>query len=113
MQVTEHSLELSIMELFENEGYTHQTGVYLIKISVDVYLLSAQRASSLRPKRYALKIIRMRFFGNFFYALPEKKLVSILSWRTVLARNHEFEVQEQDFKETRPKILSEFSTKSH
>lgn len=26
MQVTEHSLELSIMELFENEGYTHQTG---------------------------------------------------------------------------------------
>lgn len=26
MQFTEHSLELSIMELFENEGYTHQTG---------------------------------------------------------------------------------------
>lgn len=25
MQFTEHSLELSIMELFENEGYTHQT----------------------------------------------------------------------------------------
>ncbi len=23
MQFTEHSLELSIMELFENEGYTH------------------------------------------------------------------------------------------
>ena len=26
MQFTEHSLELSIIELFENEGYTHQTG---------------------------------------------------------------------------------------
>lgn len=25
MQFTEHSLELSIMELFENEEYTHQT----------------------------------------------------------------------------------------
>ena len=25
MQFTEHSLELSIMELFENERYTHQT----------------------------------------------------------------------------------------
>lgn len=25
MQFTKHSLELSIMELFENEGYTHQT----------------------------------------------------------------------------------------
>lgn len=25
MQFNEHSLELSIMELFENEGYTHQT----------------------------------------------------------------------------------------
>lgn len=26
MQFNEHSLELSIMELLENEGYTHQTG---------------------------------------------------------------------------------------
>lgn len=26
MQFTEHNLELSIMELFENEGYTHRTG---------------------------------------------------------------------------------------
>ena len=26
MQFNEHQLELSIMELFENEGYTHQTG---------------------------------------------------------------------------------------
>lgn len=25
MQFTDHSLELSIMKLFENEGYTHQT----------------------------------------------------------------------------------------
>ena len=38
MQFTEHSLELSIMELFENEGYTHQTGQYIHREKTDVLL---------------------------------------------------------------------------
>ena len=36
MQFTEHSLELSIMELFENEGYTHQTGQDIHREKTDV-----------------------------------------------------------------------------
>ena len=38
MQFTEHSLELSIMELFENEGYTHQTGKDIHREKTDVLL---------------------------------------------------------------------------
>ena len=38
MQFTEHSLELSIMELFENEGYTHQTGQDIHREKTDVLL---------------------------------------------------------------------------
>ena len=38
MQFTEHSLELSIMELFENEGYTHQTGKNIHREKTDVLL---------------------------------------------------------------------------
>ena len=34
MQFDEHKLELSIMELFENEGYTHQTGHNIINLRI-------------------------------------------------------------------------------
>ena len=51
MQFTEHSLELSIMELFENEGYTHQTGQDIHREKTDV-LLSELLATFLRH-RYA------------------------------------------------------------
>ena len=51
MQFTEHSLELSIMELFENEGYTHQTGQDIHREKTDV-LLPELLATFLRH-RYA------------------------------------------------------------
>ena len=51
MQFTEHSLELSIMELFVNEGYTHQTGNDIHRKKSDV-LLEDLLASYLRH-RYA------------------------------------------------------------
>ena len=38
MQFDEHKLELSIMELFENEGYTHQTGQDIHREKTDVLL---------------------------------------------------------------------------
>ena len=38
MQFNEHQLELSIMELFENEGYTHQTGNDIHREKTDVLL---------------------------------------------------------------------------
>nr|MCR4714044.1 HsdR family type I site-specific deoxyribonuclease [Treponemataceae bacterium] len=53
MQFTEHSLELSIMELFENEGYTHQTGQVIHREKSDV-LLGELLAAYLRH-RYALE----------------------------------------------------------
>ncbi len=40
MQFDEHALELSIMELFENEGYTHQTGQDIHREKVDVLIPS-------------------------------------------------------------------------
>lgn len=53
MQFTEHSLELSIMELFENEGYSHQTGQDIHREKSDV-LLGDLLATYLRH-RYALE----------------------------------------------------------
>ena len=38
MQFNEHQLELSIMELFENEGYTHQTGNDIHREKTDALL---------------------------------------------------------------------------
>ncbi len=38
MQFNEHQLELYIMELFENEGYTHQTGNDIHREKIDVLL---------------------------------------------------------------------------
>lgn len=38
MQFNEHQLELSIMELFENEGYTHQTWNDIHREKTDVLL---------------------------------------------------------------------------
>lgn len=38
MQFNEHQLELYIMELFENEGYTHQTGNDIHREKTDVLL---------------------------------------------------------------------------
>ena len=51
MQFTEHNLELSIMELFENEGYTHQTGQDIHREKTDVLLPELLRAFLLH--RYA------------------------------------------------------------
>lgn len=36
MQFNEHQSEFSIMELFENEGYTHQTGNDIHREKTDV-----------------------------------------------------------------------------
>ena len=55
MQFTERCLELSIMELFENEGYTHQTGQDIHREKSDV-LLDDLLAAYLR-NRYALDIL--------------------------------------------------------
>ena len=52
MQFTEHSLELSIMELFENEGYTHQTGLDIHREKTDVLL--PQLLSTFLLHRYAV-----------------------------------------------------------
>ena len=51
MKFTENSLELSIMELFENEGYTHQTGQDIHREKTDVLLPELLRAFLLH--RYA------------------------------------------------------------
>ena len=52
MQFTEHSLELSIMELFENEGYTHQTGQDIHREKTDVLL--PELLSTFLLHRYAV-----------------------------------------------------------
>ena len=52
MQFTEHSLELSIMEFFENEGYTHQTGQDIHREKTDVLLPELLNAFLLH--RYAV-----------------------------------------------------------
>lgn len=51
MQFTEHSLELSIMELFENEGYTHQTGQDIHREKTGILL--PQLLSAFLLHRYA------------------------------------------------------------
>ena len=55
MQFTEHSLELSIMELFENEGYTHQTGQDIHREKTDVLL--PELLSAFLLHRYATEDI--------------------------------------------------------
>ena len=65
MQFTEHSLELSIMELFESEGYTHQTGQDIHRQKTDV-LLPELVATFLRH-RYAA------------YFLTESEISSIIT----------------------------------
>ena len=52
MQFTEHSLELSIMELFENEGFTHQTGQNIHREKTDVLL--PELLSTFLLHRYAV-----------------------------------------------------------
>lgn len=65
MQFTEHSLELSIMELFENEGYTHQTGQDIHRQKTDVLL----------PELLAT-FLRHRYAADF---LTESEIVSIIT----------------------------------
>ncbi len=65
MQFTEHSLELSIMELFENEGYTHQTGQDIHRQKTDVLL----------PELLAT-FLRHRYAADF---LSESEIVSIIT----------------------------------
>ena len=55
MQFTEHSLELSIMELFENEGYTHQTGQDIHREKIDVLL--PELLSTFLRHRYAVDFL--------------------------------------------------------
>ena len=65
MQFTEHSLELSIMELFENEGYTHQTGQDIHREKTDVLL----------PKLLATFLCH-RYAAEF---LTENEITSIIT----------------------------------
>ena len=65
MQFTEHSLELSIMELFENEGYTHQTGQDIHREKTDVLL----------PELLAT-FLRHRYAADF---LTESEIASIIT----------------------------------
>ena len=65
MQFTEHSLELSIMELFENEGYTHQTGQDIHREKTDVLL----------PKLLATFLCH-RYAADF---LTENEITSIIT----------------------------------
>ena len=65
MQFTEHSLELSIMELFENEGYTHQTGQDIHREKTDVLL----------PELLAA-FLRHRYVADF---LTESEIASIIT----------------------------------
>ena len=65
MQFTEHSLELSIMELFENEGYTHQTGQDIHRQKTDVLL----------PELLAT-FLRHRYAADF---LTETEITSIIT----------------------------------
>lgn len=65
MQFTEHNLEFSIMELFQDEGYTHQTGAEIHRERTDV-LLDDLLSSYLRH-RYA------------FENLTENEIASIIA----------------------------------
>ena len=65
MQFTEHGLELSILELFENEGYTHQTGQDIHREKTDVLL----------PELLAT-FLRHRYAADF---LTESEIVSIIT----------------------------------
>lgn len=65
MQFTEHNLELSIMEMFQDEGYTHQTGSEIHREKTDV-LLDDLLSSYLRH-RYA------------FENLTENEIASIIA----------------------------------
>lgn len=65
MQFTEHSLELSIMELFENEGYTHQTGQDIHREKTDVLL----------PELLAT-FLRHRYAADF---LTESEIATIIT----------------------------------
>ena len=65
MKFTENSLELSIMELFENEGYTHQTGQDIHREKTDV----------LQPELLAT-FLRHRYAADF---LTESEIVSIIT----------------------------------
>ena len=62
MQFNEHQLELSIMELFENEGYTHQTGNDIHREKTDV--LRGSLLKTYLCHRYA-KEDWIRIFGYF------------------------------------------------
>ena len=65
MQFTEHSLELSITELFENEGYTHQTGQDIHREKTDVLL----------PELLAT-FLRHRYAADF---LTESEIAAIIT----------------------------------
>ena len=61
MKFTERSLELSIMELFENEGYTHQTGSDIHREKSDV-LLYDLLATFLRYRRDIPELFKYNAF---------------------------------------------------
>ena len=65
MQFTERSLELSIMELFENEGYTHRTGLNIHREKSDVLL----------PELLAA-FLRHRYAADF---LTESEIATIIA----------------------------------
>ena len=65
MQFTERSLELSIMELFENEGYTHRTGLDIHREKSDVLL----------PELLAA-FLRHRYAADF---LTESEIATIIA----------------------------------
>ena len=69
MQFNEHQLELSIMELFENEGYTHQTGNDIHREKTDV-LLPELLSTFLLPLIYSHQICVQIHQHQQFHHLP-------------------------------------------
>lgn len=71
MQFTEHSLELSIMELFVNEGYTHQTGNNIHREKSDVLL--PELLATFLHHRYAADLLTESEIASMHHATEKYK----------------------------------------
>mgnify|MGYP006377769715 FL=1 len=82
MQFTEHSLELSIMELFENEGYTHHTGQDIHREKTDVllpellsaFLLHRYAADGITESEIAIIITQLKNISGSDYDANKRML---------------------------------------
>ena len=80
MSFNEHALEMSIMKLFENKGYTHMTGANIVREKSEVLLLDDLR-SYLRERYKKDNIteseILLAVSKKYEFEYPEDKMLEL------------------------------------